>query len=988
MALPVMVASVVVLGLGALLAGWAAAPARAADRDAGDIRVVAWRDDNGNRVMDAGEPRIAGVTISAKKVDTSATSQGVTDDTGECLLSGLLPGSYLVSTGAPAELKVVFPGPGTIAGVVQAGQVTDIQVGLEPTTGLLATPTPSTTPTATATAAATPVAAPTGSMQRRDITFQHKMDGYPFCNPTILGCYRVPEDTTLDAWQPDKNLSEGDLLRLRANGLEQIYTPLIKFDLFRIPAEAEVLTATLSLYVQSAAAAESTDVGLFRVLRPWSAGQATWRNAQAGVLWGAQGANGIGVDRGGAAESTATLSGAGRWVSFDVTGAVRTWVAEPSGNHGLVLRSVDATSSGYRYEFISSEPAPGQGKDALRPKLRVVYEAPPTPLEPRFGVGFSSGFRGYPDVRRYVTNYDWDIMRIGWYSDWSYSASWGLLQPYLPEGMEYVQLIDVSDQRWPPSWDRVELALSRTPGMIWIIGNEPEDPSHLTPAQYAERYHAAYTFIKQRDPTAQVAIGGVVQPTVLRRMWLEQMFAEYRGRYGTAVPVDVWNIHMQILTEQRATEWPIPVGLDWATVRQYGVNYHPHDNAGIVAFVNLIAGFRGWLKEKGYQDKPLMISEYGVLYPGSMLNEWGNTAYGQRVLREYMTLTFDYMLQARDREVGYPADDYRLVQRWLWYSLNINPPDMATMAGYNGGLFDWMDPDYPGTLTEAGFHYLQYMRMLDRPARESLTVTTETGTDQTRSGVVEVTIWASEMAQVEQIALSGNPGAFHLRQTKATPSEPVPSLSNPPLVLTQARLVTPPAGDRVTIAWDVTDARYGGSAAEGSKSIYARLKYKNGTWSRMYLTTVCYYQHMTTPTPTPTATRTPVGYVSPTWTPSPTPMATATQTYTPSPTPTVGELCVRVFHDRNADLSYKPGAEELLPGAQLTVYDSAFTVLRRHTTDGSGPLCVGGLTAGTYYVREDDPPGYVSSVRFFSVPVVANRSITLSIGDHLAAAGR
>jgi len=251
-----------------------------------------------------------------------------------------------------------------------------------------------------------------------------------------------------------------------------------------------------------------------------------------------------------------------------------------------------------------------------------------------------------------------------------------------------------------------------------------------------------------------------------------------------------------------------------------------------------------------------------------------------------------------------------------------------------------------------------------------------------------VTIWASEMAQVEQIALSGNPGAFHLRQTKATPSEPVPSLSSPPLVLTQTRLVTPPGGDRITIAWDVTDARYGGSAAEGSKTIYARLKYKDGTWSRMYLTTVRYYQHMTTPTPTPTATRTPVGYVSPTWTPSPTPMATATQTYTPSPTPTVGELCVRVFHDRNADLSYKPGAEELLPGAQLTVYDSAFTVLRRHTTDGSGPLCVGGLTAGTYYVREDDPPGYVSSVRFFSVPVVANRSITLSIGDHLAAAGR
>ena len=983
------------LCLGALMGASAAAPA-AADTTTGDISLLAWRDDNSNKAIDEGEPRVAGVVIKAKKADSGLLSQCVTDSAGACLLSGLAPGSYYISIQPPAEMVVTFPGPGTLAEAVLAGQTTYVRLGLESTSGTPSSPTPSATPTQTATMTRTP----TASILRRDVTFQYKMDGYPFCNPVgIPGCYRVPEDTYLDAWQPDTNLSESDILRFRATGPEQISAPLFKFDLFRIPVESAVISATLSLYVQTVTASEDTDVALYRLLRPWTAAQANWRNARTSEAWQSPGANGIAVDRAAAPESTATLRGAGQWVHFDVTAAVRSWVANPAGNHGLILRSIDPTSSGYRYEFISSEPVPGQGKDALRPKLRVVYEAPPTPLEARFGVGFSSGFREYPDVRRSLTDYDWEIMRIGWYSDWSYTPSWTILQPYLPQGMEYVHLIDVSNQRWPPSWARIQLALTRTPGMIWIVGNEPEDPSVLTPAQYAERYYAIYTFIKQHDPTAQVAIGGVVQPTPLRRIWLERMFAEYQTRYGTAVPVDMWNIHMQILTEQRATDWPIPVGLDWDTVRRYGINYHPHDNAGIVAFVDLITDFRRWLKEKGYQDKPLMISEYGVLYPGSMLNAWGNTAYGQKVLKEYMTLTFDYLLQAQDRDTGYPADDYRLVQRWLWYSLNINPPDMVKMSGYNGALFDWMDPDYPGTLTEAGYRYLQYMQVLNRPPQESLTVTTNTGTDVTTVPTVDLTIWAADMSQVDQIALSAGPGAFHIRQTKNSTNEPLPSLTAPPLLLTQTRFVTPPAGNEITITWDLTDTRYGGSAAEGSKTIYARLRYKNGTWSRMYLTTVRYAQHIPTVTPTPpnsptptailSPTVTPTGYVAPTQTRTPTPTATWTPTITPTPTPTVGYLCVRVFHDRNGDLSYQPGTEELLAGAQLEVLDTQFQVLHRYTTDGSSePFCIGGLAAGNYYVRETDPPGYASEVRYFSVAVVANRSAVLSIGDHLASSGR
>ena len=36
----------------------------------------------------------------------------------------------------------------------------------------------------------------------------------------------------------------------------------------------------------------------------------------------------------------------------------------------------------------------------------------------------------------------------------------------------------------------------------------------------------------------------------------------------------------------------------------------------------------------------------------------------------FLTGTFDFFLTAADPATGYPADGYRLVQRWCWYSLD------------------------------------------------------------------------------------------------------------------------------------------------------------------------------------------------------------------------------------------------------------------------------------------------------------------------------
>ena len=60
--------------------------------------------------------------------------------------------------------------------------------------------------------------------------------------------------------------------------------------------------------------------------------------------------------------------------------------------------------------------------------------------------------------------------------------------------------------------------------------------------------------------------------------------------------------------------------------------------------------------------------------------------------------TFDTMLTATDPELGYPADDYRLVQRWAWFSLSDDTYP-------TGNLIDWAD----GSLTPLGQSYARYV---------------------------------------------------------------------------------------------------------------------------------------------------------------------------------------------------------------------------------------------------------------------------------------
>lgn len=342
----------------------------------------------------------------------------------------------------------------------------------------------------------------------------------------------------------------------------------------------------------------------------------------------------------------------------------------------------------------------------------------------RFGVGVSRFFGR-------VTDYDVAQLHIGWYSDWLFNAN-----PPHPDHLDYYQLLPVAKGSYPPDWNAVARAIAANPGAVWMIGNEPEGvwQGNRTPAEYARIYGEAYRFIKSHDPTAQVAIGGVIEPTPLRLQWLDAVMAEYLSVYGKKMPVDIWNIHVQILREKGPFAgcgdcWGagVPAGLVGIT---QGRLYEIEDNADPAIFRQLVREFRQWMKDRGERNKPLIISEYGVLMPSDILAP--TEEEGDALVKQFMTETFDYLRTTTDAALGYPADGNRLVQRWLWYSMNDAP------GNFNGGLFRHDDPTQ---ITQFGEHFQAYTAPLDAPFVD-LTVSSVSVTPSVLGSVGPVTITA------------------------------------------------------------------------------------------------------------------------------------------------------------------------------------------------------------------------------------------------------
>jgi hypothetical protein len=277
-----------------------------------------------------------------------------------------------------------------------------------------------------------------------------------------------------------------------------------------------------------------------------------------------------------------------------------------------------------------------------------------------------------------------DQLHAGWYVNWTTE-----LDPPRPRGMEYVQMIRVRGGTLSPSESDLERIARENPGSLWIVGNEPDVPwqDNVTSTEYATAYREAYTLLKRVDPTCQVAIAGVSQASPLRLQYLDMILDTYRSLYGEKIPVDVWNVHGFILREERGS-WgvDIPLGI---SVDQ-GRLFELEDHANMEIFREQIVAFRQWMEERGEGDKPLIVSEYGILMP----SDYG---FPDDTVRDFMFATFDFFTTATDPILGYQADGNRLVQRWAWYSL-------GDTVYPTGNLFD----PATGQITTLGLAYGSY----------------------------------------------------------------------------------------------------------------------------------------------------------------------------------------------------------------------------------------------------------------------------------------
>ncbi len=218
-----------------------------------------------------------------------------------------------------------------------------------PASATPATPSPSRVPTVTRT----PTPGPAVYFR-----LQQDADGYRGVTDTFIDKLKTPQSSA--ATTP--------ILGLR---IDNVQAGLVAFDLSRLPANADIHSATLTL-----ARADSWPydfvLTVSRLLRPWSA-DANYTFAQPGGQpqpWERPGALG---EADAAPPLLAVTMTLGSKVQLPVTQWVQEWAAHPAGNFGLILRSHSDVIKAY--SLASSE-----NSQALRPVLEILLNtSTPTP---------------------------------------------------------------------------------------------------------------------------------------------------------------------------------------------------------------------------------------------------------------------------------------------------------------------------------------------------------------------------------------------------------------------------------------------------------------------------------------------------------------------------------------------------------------------------------------------------------------------------------
>lgn len=186
--------------------------------------------------------------------------------------------------------------------------------------------------------------------------------------------YSGVEDTRLNSSAATTNYGTASDLEATSYGSGARQVSLLRFTLPGVLSGATITSATLRL-TQSSASGIPQDIELFRCLRNWTVGGATWNTLDGSTGWGTAGAASSGTDiaASGSAEAAAS-SGTG--VQYDLTGAsvaadIQAWV-DGATNNGWLVRRKQFTADDGKYCVLNSS---NDASASTRPLLTIVYTA-------------------------------------------------------------------------------------------------------------------------------------------------------------------------------------------------------------------------------------------------------------------------------------------------------------------------------------------------------------------------------------------------------------------------------------------------------------------------------------------------------------------------------------------------------------------------------------------------------------------------------------
>lgn len=183
-----------------------------------------------------------------------------------------------------------------------------------------------------------------------------------------LAGYAGGRDTYLSATAAEANFANAPILPLTAGGSTSL---LFRFDLDSIPANAQLVRATISLRAQERSAPVRLFAELYEVTQPWDADSATWNEAQTGVAWQTPGGQ---IDE--APLGRKVLLAERLWYTLDVTSLVQRWLTGGAPNHGVLLRAT--SDAPVTFGLASSD----YTISTLRPRLNITYRLLPVTPTP------------------------------------------------------------------------------------------------------------------------------------------------------------------------------------------------------------------------------------------------------------------------------------------------------------------------------------------------------------------------------------------------------------------------------------------------------------------------------------------------------------------------------------------------------------------------------------------------------------------------------